>query len=55
MDSVRFEKLFEQAKWQLEVEGFKVTEEDKEAVRKVIMGEMSREQLIEQLKNESTS
>ncbi|MGP4074218.1 antitoxin VbhA family protein [Piscibacillus sp. B03] len=45
-----FEQSFAHVKHQLEIEGFEVTEEDKEVIRKVAMGEMSREELIEQLK-----
>ncbi|MFZ3580317.1 hypothetical protein [Virgibacillus sp. DJP39] len=45
----QFEKNWRQVKYQLELEGFNVTEEDQEAVRKVTMGEMPREQLVEDL------
>lgn len=48
----QFEKAWERAKYQLELEGFIMTAEDKEAVRKVWMGEMSREELVESLKEE---
>jgi hypothetical protein len=46
----QFKKSYERAKYQLELEGFVMTEEDEEDVRKVAMGEMSRKELIERLK-----
>lgn len=46
----QFEKSWKQTKATMEIEGFVMTPEDKEAIRKVCMGEMSREQLIEDLK-----
>lgn len=51
MREEEFEKSWESVKYDLELEGFTVTEEDKEVIRKVVLGEMSREQLIECLKN----
>ncbi|NIK13483.1 antitoxin VbhA family protein [Alkalibacillus almallahensis] len=53
MISAELEKAFQQAKHQLEIEGFALTEEDERNMKAVVTGEMSREKLIEQLKNNS--
>lgn len=49
-DPERLEKVFQQAKWQLEVEGFTVTKEDEKAIKAVTSGKMSIEELVEDLK-----
>ncbi len=46
-----FEQIYNRAKYQLELEGFILTEEDKEVIRKVVMGDMSRQKLMEILQN----
>lgn len=46
----QFEKVWPQTKATMEIEGFIMTAEDKEVIRKVCMGEMSREEIIEDLK-----
>lgn len=50
MSQEEFEKSWEDVKYQLELEGFKVTEKNRENVRKVMMGEMSRKDLIKKYK-----
>lgn len=48
----QFKKAWPQTKATMEIEGFVMTPEDKEAIRKVCMGEMSRDELIKQLKGD---
>ncbi|MET3684475.1 antitoxin VbhA family protein (plasmid) [Alkalibacillus sp. S2W] len=50
MISAELDKAYQQAKHQLEIEGFTLTDEDEQNMKAVVSGEMSREQLIEQLK-----
>ncbi|HLU23450.1 MAG TPA: hypothetical protein VKZ77_13380 [Bacillaceae bacterium] len=52
MSPETFEQVYKRAKYQLELEGFILTEEDKEVIRKVVMGDMSRQELLEILQNE---
>ena len=47
----RFNRLYEKVKFEMELEGFVFTAEDREVIRKVYLGEMTREELIEQTKN----
>lgn len=49
-----FEKAFRQAKASMELEGFTITEKDRETIRKVCMGEMSHEELINDLKQKKS-
>ncbi|HLU20987.1 MAG TPA: hypothetical protein VKZ77_00725 [Bacillaceae bacterium] len=51
MSPETFEQIYNRAKYQLELEGFILTEEDKEVIRKVVMGDMSRQKLMEILQN----
>ncbi|NIK13478.1 antitoxin VbhA family protein [Alkalibacillus almallahensis] len=44
------DKAYQQAKHQLEIEGFTLTDEDEQNMKAVVRGDMSRKQLIEQLK-----
>lgn len=46
----RLEEAFRKAKFELELEGFVFTEEDEQVVKAVARGEMTREELIERLK-----
>ncbi|WP_159462030.1 antitoxin VbhA family protein [Salirhabdus sp. Marseille-P4669] len=55
MEDKKFEESWNKTRYQLELEGFTVTEEDKKDVQRVIQGQMSREQLIERLKKELSS
>lgn len=50
MNKEEFEKAFVGVKYQLEAEGFEVTEKNKENMRKVMMGEMTRRELIKSYK-----
>ncbi len=49
-DPEKLEKVWQQAKYQLELEGFTITAEDEKAIKSVVSGKMSREKLIEDLK-----
>ncbi len=55
LEDKKFEESWNKTRYQLELEGFMVTEEDKKDVQRVIQGQMSREQLIERLKKELSS
>ncbi|SET48703.1 hypothetical protein SAMN05421676_10572 [Salinibacillus kushneri] len=43
-------KAYEQAKYQLEIEGFTLNEKDEKVMKAVASGQITREQLIEDLK-----
>ena len=47
------EKAFEYAKHQLALEGMHITEEEEKDAKAVLKGEMTREELIQKIKNES--
>jgi hypothetical protein len=49
-DEKKLDNLFKKAQYQLELEGFQLTEEDEKAIKAVIRGDLSREALINNLK-----
>lgn len=44
------EKVFEQAKATIELEGFKLTSEDERIIKDVVSGKMTRKELLDQYK-----
>lgn len=52
MFNEKTDEAFKQAKHQLEIEGFTVTKEDEQDMKAVFSGKMTREKLIDKLKNQ---
>ncbi|TFJ90642.1 antitoxin VbhA family protein [Lentibacillus salicampi] len=49
-DPEQLEKAYQQAKHQLEIEGFTLTDDDEKVIKAVASGKMTIEELIEDLK-----
>lgn len=50
MNPKHLEEAFQYAKHSLELEGFKITKEDEMNMKAVFTGELTKQELIEQLK-----
>jgi hypothetical protein len=50
-DEKKLDALFKIAQFQLELEGFQLTEDDEKTMKAVMRGDLSRKELIDKLKN----